>query len=102
MKENSKQFNQAFGLLNSKAYSQSIDLFFEDLKINPKNIASYNNIGLAQTYLGISNGDKHFLELAMKNYQTAIDIAHELQYKGGYPSAQGNLEWAQKEIAKLT
>jgi tetratricopeptide (TPR) repeat protein len=102
MEQNSNQFDKAFGLLNSKAYLQAIELFLEDVKINPKNIASYNNIGIAETYLGIANSDIKLLESAIKNFQIAIDITNELQYKDGYPSAQGNLEWAKNEITKMT
>jgi len=101
MEQNSKQFDKAFGLLNSKAFLKAIDLFLEDLQINPKNIASYNNIGVAKTYLGIANKDINLLESAIKNFQTAIDISNELQSKDGYPSAQRNIEWAKSEITKM-
>uniref|UniRef100_UPI00404AFE67 hypothetical protein n=1 Tax=Flavobacterium sp. TaxID=239 RepID=UPI00404AFE67 len=101
MKQNSKQFDRGLGLLNSKEYNQAINYFLEDLKIDPNNYASYNNIGLAQTYLGIKNKDKNILDLAIKNYQTAIEITKKLEDKVGFPSAEGNLKWAKDELSKL-
>ena len=102
MEDNAKEFNQGVGLLNFKAYEGAISLFHRDLEQNPNNLASYHNIGLAQTYLGIDNQDKGLLQSAIQHLEKAIAIAKELNYKDGYPIAEANLKWATEELAKLT
>lgn len=101
MEENTEEFNQAVGLLNFKVYEGAINLFQQDLEQNPKNLASYHNIGLAKTYLGIDKQDKDLLQSAIEHLEKAIAIANELNYKGGYPFAETNLKWATEELAKL-
>lgn len=101
MEENTEEFNQGIGLLNFKVYEEAINLFQQDLEQNPKNLASYHNIGLAQTYLGIDKQDKNLLQSAIQHLEKAIAIAEELKYKNGYPIAEANLKWATEELAKL-
>lgn len=96
-----ENFEQAFGLLNFKVYEQAINLFQNDLKENPLNLASYHNIGLAQIYLGIDRRSTELLKEAIKNLEKAIDISNQRQFNNGYPSAEANLTWAKDELAKL-
>ncbi len=102
MKDNTEEFNQGLGLLNFKVYEDAISLFQQDIEQNPNNLASYHNIGLAQTYLGIDKQDKGLLQSAIQYLEKAIAIARGLNYKDGYPIAETNLKWATEELAKLT
>ena len=101
MNKNSEQFNQAVGLLNFKVYEEAIKLLEQDIKQNPDNFASYHNIGLAQTYLGIDKQDKCLLQSAIQNLEKAIQIVKGLNNKDGYPTAEVNLKWAMEELEKL-
>jgi tetratricopeptide (TPR) repeat protein len=101
MEEITKEFNQGFDLLNSKDYESAISLFQQDLGQNPDNFASYNNIGLSQTYLRIDIRDKVLIESAIQHFKKAIAIADELNYQNGYPIAEVNLKWAFDELSKL-
>lgn len=76
-------------------------MFQQDIEQNPNNLASYHNIGLAKTYLGIDKQDKALLQSAIEHLEKAIAIANELNYKDGYPIAETNLKWAAEELAKL-
>lgn len=100
MVQNTEKFNQGLGLLNFEAYEEAIKCFQQDIKQNPNNLASYHNIGLAETHLGIDKQDKELLKSAIQNLEKAIKIAKELNYNG-YPIAEANLEWAKDELAKL-
>ncbi|MBS0646406.1 MAG: hypothetical protein JSR97_07415 [Verrucomicrobia bacterium] len=102
MEDNTEEFKQGVSLLNFKVYEGAIDLFQQDIEQNPSNLASYHNIGLAQTYLGIDKKDKGLLQSAIQHLEKAIAIANELNYKDGYPIAEANLNWATEELAKLT
>jgi tetratricopeptide (TPR) repeat protein len=101
MDENSEEFNQGIGLLNFQVYEGAINLFQQDIEQNPNNLASYHNIGLAKTYLGVDKKDKAMLQSAIEHLEKAIAIANELNYTDGYPIAETNLKWATEELAKL-
>ena len=102
MRDNIEEFNQGVSLLNSKDYDGAISLFRQDLEKNPKNLASYHNIGLAQTFLGIEKQDKGLLLSAIQHIEKAIAIAKELNYEDGYPIAEANLKWSTEKLAELT
>ena len=101
MEKNTKEFNEGFGLLNFKVYEEAISLFQQDIKQNPQNLASYHNIGLAKTYLGIDKQDKALLQSAIQHLEKAIKIAEELNHQNGFPIAEANLKWAKEELSKL-
>ena len=61
---------------------------------------TYNNIGVAQTNLGIRQKDKPLLESAIQHFQKAIAIA-KLNPGMSYPIAEKNLKWAREELSKL-
>jgi len=100
MQENSKLFNEAHRLLQLKSYDEAVKLFRQDLKENPDNSITYNNIGVAQTFLGVVNNNKSLLESAIQHFQRAIAIA-ESTLGESYPSANKNLNWAKEELNKL-
>ena len=101
MQAYSKLFNQAVDLLNSKSFSDSIELFKRDLEENPNNPTTYNNIGVAQTHLGIGQKDKPLLESAIQHFLKAIAMS-ELNPGKSYPIAKANLKWAREELSKLS
>lgn len=91
------EFQMAFGLTNTKCYDAAIELYEEDLKENPKNIASMNNIALCKINQAISRNDKTLLTEAIKILNKAIDIVnHDPNYKYGFPIAEANLKWAKE------
>jgi len=102
MQENSEQFEEAVELLNFKVYEQAIRLFQQDLEENPQNLASFHNIGLAQTYLGVDQKSVALLRAAIDNLEKAVSIAKDKKYESGYPFAEANLKWAKEKLAKLT
>jgi len=96
-KKMSMEFQMAFGLTNTKCYDAAIELYEEDLKENPKNIASMNNIALCKINQAISRNDKTLLTEAIKILNKAIDIVnHDPNYKYGFPIAEANLKWAKE------
>ena len=101
MQSNSKLFDQALSLLNSKSYIESIEIFKQDLMENPNEPTTYNNIGFAQANLGITQKDKSLLESAIQHFQKAIAIT-ELNPGKSYPIAENNLKWAREELIQLT
>ena len=101
MENNLKEFNRGLELLVQKKYEEAIEIFKKDISLNPENLESYNNIGVAQTYLGIINQDMNLLTSDIQHFEKAIAIAKEFNYKDGYPSAENNLKWAKDELFKL-
>ena len=70
-------------------------------KLFDQDPTTYNNIGVEQTNLGISQRDKPLLESAIQHFQKAIAIT-ELNPGKNYPIAEENLKWARKELSKLS
>ena len=101
MENVTEEFEQGNGLLNFKVYEGAISLFKKDLEKNPKNLASYHNIGLAETYLGVDKKNIDILKSAIEHLEKAIEIAKEINYKDGYLFAETNLKWAKAELEKL-
>jgi len=101
MESSSAAFIHALQLLNSKSYEKAITLFRQDLDENPNNFLSYNNIGVAQTHLGIVKQDKSFLESAIQHFERAIAIANESVPIQTYDICEINLKWAKEELKKL-
>jgi tetratricopeptide (TPR) repeat protein len=101
MQANTELFDQAVSLLNSKSYNKSIELFKQDLEENPNESITYNNIGVAQAHLGISQRDKSLLESAIQHLLKVIAIM-EFSPGKSYPDAEKNLKWAREELNKLT
>ena len=100
MQVNSKLFDQAHNLLNSKSFIESIELFKKDLVENPNKPTTYNYIGFAQANLGITQKDKSLLESAIQHFLKAIAIT-EFSPAKSYPIAEANLQWARRELSKL-
>lgn len=93
----SQEFQMAFGLTNTKCYEAAIELYEADLRNNPKNIASLNNLALCKINLAIIHRDKTFLNEAVEILNTAIEIVNnDKNYKYGFPVAEANLKWAQE------
>jgi len=55
-------------------YEPTINLFQLDIKENPSNFASYHNMALAQTYLGIAKVTGIFWSVQLKNFEKTIEI----------------------------
>lgn len=99
LEEMSKSCQRAFGLNQMKHYNRAIEIFEEDLRENPKNIPSMNNIAFAKTHLGISENKKDYLLEAKQYLENAISIVKESEdCTYGYPIAEANLEWVNKLI----
>lgn len=101
MENNLKEFNRGLELIAQKKYGKAIEIFRKDINLNPENLESYNNIGVAQTYLGIMKKNISMLTSAIQYFEKAIAIAKEINQKDGYPSAEKNLIWAKDELSKL-
>ena len=99
--EMSKSFQMAFGYSSSKYYKGAIKLYEEDLKENPKNIASMNNIAVAKINIGISESNQELLLEAKQYLEKANKIVNESEdYKYGFPIAEANLKWVNELLEK--
>jgi len=88
--------------LETKSYNEAIILFWKDLEQNPNSSIAHNNIGLAQTLLGVDQKDISLLESAIQYFQKAIAFAIVESTPGeSYPIANKNLKWAEEELSKL-
>lgn len=101
MQKNLNLFDRALILLNSNSFEESIELFMEDLKNNPQNPLTFNNIGLAHGKLGILHKDESLLELAIQYFEKAIAFTEFAPVKS-FPNAENNLKWAREELTRLT
>lgn len=100
--EMSKSFQMAFGYSSNGFYKQSLPLYEKALKEDANNFAALNNIAVAKIYIGIKERDKQKIVDAIQDLKEAIRITREVyEYPDGYPIAEGNLDWAEKELAKL-
>lgn len=102
MTEQSELFSRAHGLLEAKSYEEAISLFKKVLVQEPNNFAAYNNIGVAQAFLGIKGGDKSLLQSAKQHFQRAIALASESVPSNRYETAENNLKWAEKELKNIS
>ena len=101
MEKKLNEFNRGLELFSQKKYEEAIEIFRKDINLNPENFESYNNIGVAQTYLGIINQDINLLISAIQHFEKAIVISKQFNSKEGYPNAEKNLKWAKNELSKL-
>jgi protein O-mannosyl-transferase len=79
--------NQSLVLYNKKVFQKCVDVCLEALKLDPKNVGAYNNIGAAY--------------IQMAQWQKAIDaLTQALIINPNHKLAKGNLNWAKSELAK--
>ena len=102
MNDESELFSRAHKLLEAKSYEEAIHLFRKVLVEEPNNFAAYNNIGVAQAFLGIKGRDKSLLQSATQHFQRAIALASESVPINRYETAENNLKWAEKEVKKIS
>lgn len=100
MNEKPNFFNEGLKCIEKKSYNEAIILFNQDLEQTPNDSITHHKIGLAQTYLGVSQKDKSLLESAIQHFRKAIALVESDPGKT-FPTANENLNWASEELRKL-
>lgn len=100
--EMSDAFKKAFGYSNSEHYRLSIPLYEKALSEDKHNFAALNNLAVAKIFVGIEEKNKDLIQNAIVHLKQAISITMDVYgATDGYPIAENNLAWAEKELLKL-